>query len=124
MPSRVARLPRLRFLLGLAIVGPPLAIGGVWPWTIPVLALVVAAALLLLRHRGAPLRRPTALGLGLLAAGATLVQVLPLPGLRAALAPGLHAWVEHATGGLQASGWPSLSPPRPTPRWSSCACSR
>ncbi|MEX1361607.1 MAG: O-antigen ligase family protein [Nannocystaceae bacterium] len=115
MVSRLHRLPprprpRARLLLGLAIIGPPLAIGGVWPITVPVFAVVIAAALLVLRRRATAIRWPSAAGLGLLAAGATGLQVLPLPGLRATLAPRLHSWVELARQGLDATGWPSVSP--------------
>jgi hypothetical protein len=94
----------------LAVAGPALALGGVWPWVIPAFASVIAALLLALHRRGQALRIPVGLGLGLLAAGATLAQLLPIPGLRAALAPELHAWVEHARVGIDERGWPGLSP--------------
>ncbi len=96
--------------MGAAIIGPALAVGGVWPATVPVFALVVAAALLAGHRSRQRFRVPAGLGLGLLAAAATLVQVLPGPGLRATLAPSLHAWIEQAQLGLTATGWPSISP--------------
>lgn len=102
--------PRVRLGFGVAVAGPALALGGVWPWVIPAFAIVIAALLLALHRRGRPLRIPVGLGLGILAAGATLGQILPIPGLRAALAPGLHAWVEHARAGIDAREWPGLSP--------------
>ncbi|MCH9680062.1 MAG: O-antigen ligase family protein, partial [Deltaproteobacteria bacterium] len=102
-------LSRARILLGIAIVGPALAVGGVWPWTVPVFAVVVAAALLGGRVSKRRWRVPAGLGLGLLAVGATAVQALPGPGLRETLAPTLHAWVQQAQHGLDASGWPSIS---------------
>jgi hypothetical protein len=100
----------MRLGLGLAVAGPALALGGVWPWVIPALALVVAALLLALARRGRPLRIPVGLGLAILAAGATLGQILPIPGIRAALAPELHAWVEGARAGIDGDAWPGISP--------------
>lgn len=105
-----ATIPRVRLGLGLAVAGPALALGGVWPWVIPAFAIVVAALLLVLARRGRPLRIPVGLGLALLAAGATLGQILPIPGIRAALAPELHAWVEHARAGIEGDAWPGISP--------------
>lgn len=102
--------PRVRLGLGVAVAGPALALGGVWPWVIPAFAIVIAALLLALHRRGQPLRIPVGLGIGILAAGATLGQILPIPGLRATLAPGLHAWVEQARAGIDAGAWPGLSP--------------
>lgn len=105
-----SRRSRLLPWLGLAIAGPALALGGVWPATIPGFAAVVALALAHLRSRGTRPRIPTAALLGLFAAAVTLLQVLPLAGLRAIVAPGLDGWVAHAQPGLDASSWPSLSP--------------
>jgi len=102
--------PRVRLGLSLAVAGPALALGGVWPWVIPVFAIVVAALLHTLSRRGQPLRIPVGLGLGILAAAATLGQILPIPGIRAVLAPELHAWVEQGRAGIDAGGWPGLSP--------------
>lgn len=105
-----SRDPRVRLGLGVAVAGPALALGGVWPWVIPAFASVIAALLLALGRRARPLRIPVGLGIGILAAGATLAQLLPIPGLRAALAPGLDAWVEQARAGLESEAWPGLSP--------------
>ncbi|MCX4246344.1 hypothetical protein [Paraliomyxa miuraensis] len=104
-----ARSPRARIGLVVAIAGPALALGGVWPWVIPAFA-VVAGLLHRVHGRGRRLRVPSGLGLGLLAFGATVVQVLPLPGAREVLAPELHAWVELALVGVDEAPWPSLSP--------------
>lgn len=103
-------IPRVRLALSLAVAGPALALGGVWPWVIPAFAIVIAALLHALRRRGPSLRIPVGLGIGILAAAATLGQILPFPGLRAVLAPELHAWVEPARIGIESGGWPSLSP--------------
>lgn len=103
-------IPRVRLTLSLAVAGPALALGGVWPWVIPVFAITIAALLHALSQRGPSVRIPVGLGLGILAAAATLGQILPIPGLRAVQAPELHAWVEPARMGIESSGWPSLSP--------------
>lgn len=107
MSARSSRTPPG---LLLAVGGPALALGGVWPWVIPAFAVVVAGLLHGAGGRGRRLRIPVGLSLGLLAAGATLLQVLPLPGLRGAVAPELHAWVELALTGVDAAAWPGLSP--------------
>lgn len=109
MPNRPP-ISRVRLGLVLAVAGPALVLGGVWPWVIPGFAIVVAATLHALHRRGRPLRIPVGLGLAGLAVVATLVQLLPIPGLRAAVAPELHAWVELARTGIDAPGWPSVSP--------------
>src|SRR5690606_14223461 len=85
------RIPWSRSLLLIAVVGPALWLGGVKPWIVPVFALVIAGLLIRRCLRtNMPLRVPALWWLGLLIAGVTLIQWLPLPaGLLTVLAPGL-----------------------------------
>ncbi|MEZ4429988.1 MAG: O-antigen ligase family protein [Nannocystaceae bacterium] len=109
--SSRARGDRLdRALLLIAIAGPPLAIGGVWPWLVPALLVVVAA----LWHRTTRARGPIVapyFGLAaLVAAALAALQWTPLPpALRAAIAPEVAARVDLATAGV-GEFWGSLSP--------------
>ncbi|MEM9462220.1 MAG: hypothetical protein AAGF11_49150 [Myxococcota bacterium] len=109
MPDAPSTL-RARIGLGIAVIGPALALGGVWSWTVLLFAGVIAALLYEAHRRGRTRPIPVGLGLGLLAAVGTLVQALPLPGLRAAVAPTLHAWVALADTGSNTAAWPGLSP--------------
>lgn len=104
--------PKLRTRIGLlvAVAGPALALGGVWSFIVPLFAGLIAGMLYDAHRQGQALRIPVGLGLGLLAAAGTLLQVVPLPGLREALAPSLHTWVERAGEGLGSTPWPGLSP--------------
>lgn len=90
-------IPWTRCLFGLAVVGPPLAIGGVHPTTLAVWLLVIGALLWRLARRSRThLARPwPALFLFGLAVW-TLLAAIPIPGLRQLVAPGLQAWVEAA----------------------------
>lgn len=102
-------IPWTRGLFGLAVLGPPLALGGVHPQTLAVWLLVVGALLwrLARRSRTGVARPWPAVGLLVLAAW-TLLAALPIPGLRSLLAPTLQAWVDAAaTPG--AAGTPGLS---------------
>ncbi|MFO7563238.1 MAG: O-antigen ligase family protein [Enhygromyxa sp.] len=106
-----ARIPWTRSLLLLALAGPALWLGGVKPWVVPAFALVVAGLLArrCLRSKST-LRVPTMWWLGLLAAGATLIQWLPLPpGLLALVAPGLTELVAELTAGTELGSWNRLS---------------
>jgi len=102
-------IPWTRGLFGLAVVGPPLAIGGVHPQTLAVWLLVVAALLWRMARRNRTgLARPWPAVLLMFLAAWTLLAALPIPGLRQLLAPTLQAWVEAAA--LRgASGTPGLS---------------
>src|SRR5688572_20056196 len=102
--------PWTRALLALAIAGPPLWLGGTRPEV--VIAFVAVALALWWRtctRSGAPLLVPRAAGLGALLVGVTLLQWLPLPGLREALAPDIAMQIETALAESTASAWPSLS---------------
>jgi len=105
------RTPWSRILLGIAVVGPPLAFGGVHPTTV-VAFLVVVLALwvrLCLRTR-AELQIPIFVGLGLGAALWTFVQWLPMPGVREWAAPGVQAIVDEALVGLDVQARPGITP--------------
>lgn len=90
--GRARRLPWSRALLVLAVAGPPLWLGGVKPWVIPVFCAVVAGMLVRRALRSdEALRVPSLWWLSLLAAAATLLQWLPLPaGLLDATMPELR----------------------------------
>ena len=90
-----ARTPWTRVLLGVAVIGPALCIGGAPPVVVPAFCLVVAALWLRLCSRSAqPLPVPWIAGLGGLVAVVIVVQWAPIPGARQALAPDLAARVE------------------------------
>lgn len=95
------RLPWTRGLLALAVIGPPLWLGGVKPWVVPSFVVVVAALLLRRCLRSdAPLRMPAMWWLGVLAATLCLVQWLPLPGsLLGVLAPELSRTLSECLAG-------------------------
>jgi hypothetical protein len=95
----------------LAVLGPALWLGGVKPWVVPTFALLVAGLLVRRCLRSdAPLRIPTLWWLGLLIAGVTLIQWLPLPSaVLALLAPGLHEIVAELTAGTSLGSWNRLS---------------
>lgn len=106
-----SRIPWSRALLLLAVAGPALWLGGVKPWVVPAFAVVVAGMLARRCLRTAtPLRVPALWWLGLLAAGVTLLQCVPLPpGLLALLAPGLSETVAELTAGTELGRWNRLS---------------
>lgn len=107
---RAKSTPWSRILLGAAIMLPALAFGGVHP--LLVIAFCVIAWVLWLRlcwRSRAGLRIPVWAGLGLLAAVATLVQWLPLAGVREGLAPGLEALVQGALVGTDVVAREGLS---------------
>jgi hypothetical protein len=105
------RFPWSRALLLVAVVGPALWLGGVKPWVVPGFALVIAGLLVRRCLRSeTPLRVPALWWLGLMIAGVTLIQWLPLPsGLLALLAPGLHETVAELTAGTSLGSWNRLS---------------
>jgi hypothetical protein len=103
-------IPWSRVLLTLAVAGPALWIGGVPPVVVPVFSAVMLALWLRLdRRANGPLRIPWVAGVLGLAAGVTLLQWLPIPGMRAVLAPELHAMVTDALQGTDAEAWPGLT---------------
>lgn len=100
-----------RILLVPTLLVPPLWLGGVKPALIPVFAVLVLALLLRRCWRTRePLRVPALWWLGVLAAAATLLQWLPLPGaLLDALAPGLRAELDTLLVGTSVADWSRLS---------------
>lgn len=105
------QLPWSRGLLLLAVVGPPLWLGGVKPWVVPAFVLVVCGLLLRRCVRSdLPVRMPALWWLGLLAAGLTFLQWLPLPpALLHMLAPELSRAVADLIAGTGLDGWSRLS---------------
>ncbi|MEZ4383145.1 MAG: hypothetical protein R3A79_17590 [Nannocystaceae bacterium] len=104
--------PWTRVLLGLAIVGPPLAIGGALPSAVVgFLAVALVLWIRLCRRTRGWLELPWATWLGVGVVAITALQCLPLPaGLREALAPGVVHQVTAALAGTGVDPWPSLSP--------------
>ncbi len=109
--TMVGQLPWSRALLLLAIVGPPLWLGGVKPWVVPAFVLVVCALLLRRCLRSdTPVRMPALWWLGLAAAGLTFLQWLPLPSaLLRVLAPELTRTVAELIEGTSLDGWSRIS---------------
>ncbi len=108
---RSEHTPWTRILLAAAIGIPSLAFGGVHPTT--VVAWVVLVTILWVRlclRSRAPLVVPLWAGLGLLLVGATLVQWLPLAGIRGALSPTVDGLVEAALTGTGVQPRAGLSP--------------
>ncbi len=105
------RFPWSRSLLLLALAGPALWLGGVKPWVVPAFALVVAGLLARRCLRSStPLRVPALWWLGLVIAGVTLIQWLPLPpAVLTTLAPGLHEAVAELTANTTLARWNRLS---------------
>lgn len=103
-------LPWSRSLLALAVAGPALWLGGVKPWIVPVFAVVVFGMLLRrCLRRDQPLRVPALWWVGLVAAGVTALQWIPLPGpVLELLAPRLQAAVGEALVGTDLR-WRRLS---------------
>ena len=105
----IVRGPKSHLLLVLLVGGPALALGGTAPWIVPPFAALVAVLVGSNLRGRKTLEVPWVAVLGAIAAGFTLLQVLPVPGLRGALAPVLDEWITHATGEGDAT-WPGLSP--------------
>ncbi|WP_434420056.1 hypothetical protein [Nannocystis pusilla] len=110
--DRPSQPPWSRILLGLAIAGPALWLGGVPSIVVPGFCAVVLALWIRLCTRSEqPLRVPSGAFIGLFAAGLTLLQWMPLPlFVRELVAPGLTARVAAALTGSGATAWPGLSP--------------
>ncbi len=99
-----------RVLFALAIAGPPLALGGVHPQVVVgFLVVVLLAWLLVCRPARGRLVVPAFVGLGLAASAVTLLQWLPWPWLRAALAPRMDELVVAAMHGLSVEARPGLT---------------
>lgn len=109
--SGAGRLPWSRGLLLIAVVGPPLWLGGVKPWVVPAFVLVVCGLLLRRCLRSdVAVRMPAMWWLGLLAAGLTFLQWVPLPpSLLHLLAPELSRTVAELIDGTGLDGWSRLS---------------
>lgn len=104
------RRPWSRILLTLGIVGPVLWIGGADPRVVPVFTLLMLVLWQrLCRRSKEPLHVPWAASLGVLAAVATLLQWIPIEGMRSALAPGVQLRVEAALAGTGVEAWPGIS---------------
>ncbi|MEM6294835.1 MAG: O-antigen ligase family protein [Myxococcota bacterium] len=102
MPSstttrRGRRLPWSRVLLSLGVGGPALAIGGVPPELVAMACVLVGALLYRIARKGSgPMPVPRVALALLFLAGWTALAVLPIPGLRALVAPGLDSWITDA----------------------------
>lgn len=110
MGTAFARLSKIELLLGIAVMGPALALGGTSPWVVPCFAAIIAAlvAITLAQRKTIPV--PLVATIAIVMAALTALQVMPIPGLRAALAPVLDTWIAQAQVGVEGSGWPSISP--------------
>lgn len=105
------KIPWARLLLGLAVVTPPLCIGGAPPWVLPVFVLIVAAFVIRVCRSGrAMLRWPLGLAWFGVAAAATALQWLPI-GSEAVtyLAPGLAEETAFALTDTDLPTWSRLS---------------
>ncbi|MCH9686083.1 MAG: O-antigen ligase family protein [Deltaproteobacteria bacterium] len=105
------RVPWARLLLGLAVVGPALCIGGALPWVLP--AFVAVNAALLVRvcwPRTGSSRRPIGLGWFGVAAVITALHWIPIGnGVVTTVAPGIAQEVARALEGLDVPAWARLS---------------
>ena len=101
-----------RLLLVVAILGPPLALGGVPTWVLPIfLAAVLLLWLRVCLRAQSGIRLPIGAFIGLSAAILSLFQWIPLPAAWThALAPGLTEAIRAALAGTGVDPWPSLSP--------------
>lgn len=107
---RTKTTPWSRVLLGVAIMLPALAFGGVHPLTVVVFCVVVTLLWIRLSLRSkAGLLVPVWAALGVLAAGATFVQWLPLAGMRELFAPALDQMVDEALVGTGVTSRAGLS---------------
>ena len=108
--SRVAPVV-VRVLFVLAVAGPPLALGGVHPWTvIALLAVLLPAWSLVSRPARGRIVVPAAIAIGLGAAAFTLVQWLPWGELRGAVAPRMAELVDASMHGVGVEPRAGLSP--------------
>ncbi|HWB82226.1 MAG TPA: hypothetical protein VG755_44990 [Nannocystaceae bacterium] len=108
---RPAGVPWARVLLGAAVAMPALAFGGVHAATVVAFVAIVSILWLRLCTRArAAFQIPLWSAIGLLAVGVTLVQWLPLPGLRPAFAHGLDAMIFQALDGTNVVPRAGLSP--------------
>lgn len=105
------RIPWARLLLGLAVVGPPLCIGGALPWVLPAFAVVVGAFVVRVCRPGrAAIRWPRGLGWFGVAAGLTALQWIPIgSGVLAWIAPGIADQTALALGGTELPAWSRVS---------------
>ncbi|MEM9457158.1 MAG: O-antigen ligase family protein [Myxococcota bacterium] len=112
-PSKTIRdrIPWARLLLGLAVVGPPLCIGGVLPWVLPAFALVVGAFVVRVCRPGrAAIRWPRGLSWFGVAAGLTALQWIPIgSGVLAWVAPGIAEQTALALDGTELPAWSRVS---------------
>ena len=100
-----------RVLFVVAVAGPALALGGVHPWTVTAMLVVVTLAwLLICRPTRGRLVVPAWVAIGLVAAAVTFVQWLPLPELRSIVAPRLDEIVQGSLRGLSVDARPGLTP--------------
>ncbi len=95
-------------MFGLAVAGPALALGGVHPQVLAVWIVVVGALVLRLSVQS-ELRCPRITWVLLGLAGWTALAALPVPGMRAWLAPGLERWVSDAVGSTGVTALPGVS---------------
>ncbi len=108
---RAPGVPWSRVLLGAAIAMPALAFGGVHATTVVAFVVLVAALWLRLCTRArAAFQVPVWSAVGLLAVSITLLQWLPLAGLREAFAHGLDATIHLALEGTEVVPRAGLSP--------------
>jgi len=102
--------PWSRILLCVAVGGPALWIGGALPLVVPTFALVLLVLWQRLCTRSTqPLYVPWAVTIGLVAAGLTLLQWAPIPGLRAMLGGELAAQVDATLAGTDVTPWAGMS---------------
>lgn len=102
--------PWSRILLSIAIGGPALWIGGALPMSIPVFAVVLLVLWIRLCTRSTqPLYVPWAVMIGALAATLTLIQWLPLPGMRAMFGGDIAGQVDAVLAGTSVTAWPGMS---------------
>lgn len=97
-----------RSLFGLAVAGPALAVGGVHPQVLAAWILVVGVLVLRLSSQSV-LRSPRVTWLLLGLAGWTALAALPIPGIRAWLAPDLAGWVSEALESTGVAAPPGVS---------------
>ena len=112
MGSKVhaARIPWTRVGLAIAVGGPALCIGGVPPETVPAFLFVVFLLWNRICARSSEqLAVPIFVWLGFGAAAVTLLQWVPIAGMRELLAPGLAAEVAEALEGTGAEAWPGVT---------------
>lgn len=106
--SPVGNFGWTRSLFGLAVAGPALALGGVHPQVLAAWIVIVGVLLLRLCTQSVlQCPRVTWVLLGL--AGWTALAALPVPGMRAWIAPSLASWVSEAVGPSGVAAAPGVS---------------